>query len=113
MGIYWHYNTGRLGTPACFKGYLFWEKLSKLTILRVVIWWRLDCTRNVPIVLVLVLIVILHVIVTLLLWHGLLLRCVELNLIIMAISAVITLVCESTSWQAIKLLPIGVFSMNC
>jgi hypothetical protein len=64
----------------------------------------------VPIILVPVLVVTLYIIVTLLLWHDLLLRRVlNLNLIIIAISAVNALVCKSTSWLAIKLLLISVF----
>jgi hypothetical protein len=67
--------------------------LPRLTILRAIIRRRLDCSRYMPIIFVLV--VALHIIVTLLLWHNLLLR--RVYLIKIAISAVTALVCESTS----------------
>jgi hypothetical protein len=59
-----------------------------------VFWF--DCSRNAPILFVLVLLVTLHIIATLLLWHKLLLRPVELTLIEVS-ALVIALVCESSS----------------
>jgi hypothetical protein len=79
----------------------------RLTILAIV-RWRLDCSRDVPIVLVLV--VTIYIELTLLLWYDLLLWPVELSLIeALIITLVSTLVYKSTSWLAIKLLLIGIF----
>jgi hypothetical protein len=50
----------------------------RLSVLSVVIWWRSDCARDVPIVLV---VAALQVQLTSFLWHNLLLRSAELTLI--------------------------------
>jgi hypothetical protein len=81
----------------------------RLTILRAIVRWRLDCSRYVPIVFV---VATLYVELTLFLWHHLLLWPVELSLIMITISALVyALVCESSQLPTgrVKLLLVGVF----
>jgi hypothetical protein len=90
----------------CYRPY---RSSPRLTILAIV-QWRLDCSRDVFIKLI---IAALYIVLTLLLRYDLLLLPVELSLIMITISALVhALVCESSQllcWPTIELLLINVF----